>query len=68
MQNGTEIRKNEGGKTKRKMKKHLLPPEVHEIDFDAIIKKRIANGRKTGVFKGSVRRHLEKNSSAFLCK
>ena len=55
---------------------HIIP-ELHEIDFDAIIKKWIANlAARRGVFKDSdgnsdehiskdVRRHLEKKSSTF---
>ena len=54
-------------------------PELHEIDFDAIIKKWIAAGRKTGTFKGVVgdsdaatskvgRRHLKKTTPTFLFK
>ena len=56
-------------------------PELHEIDFDAIMKKWIADGRKSGVLKGSVlqgdsdeptskviRRHLGNASETFLYK
>ena len=54
-------------------------PELHEIDFDTIIKKWIAAGRKQGTFKGVdgdsdeptskvIRRHLQKSTPTFLYK